>query len=103
MKKQNYYKLLLKQKENGVSFKTELKRHSPLIILRIALITIVAYVSPEFGIGPLTNAIPLIAIGALVGAQLHEFAVISNNVERWEYTKEITNWEKVKEYANKNS
>ena len=45
MKKQNYYKLLLKQKEKGVSFKSEFKRHFPLIALRITLIFVVAFFS----------------------------------------------------------
>ncbi|WP_417349955.1 hypothetical protein [Ferrimonas sp.] len=92
------YKRLLKYKDSDFTYKSQFKRHIPLILFRLfALVLLVIFWKP---IGVATYATKFIFVGVLIGAQTQELIWIKKHCDTWGLLVKTTDWGKVNTLAN---
>jgi hypothetical protein len=89
---------LLSQKEEGFSISRSIRNSWKRLTFRLALLLIAIY----FYFNAAPNEAFLLVIGILLGGTLQDIGWVWRIGKNWNFTKEIINWDKVKEIA-KNS
>ncbi len=91
---------LLDAHNNGLSFNQLIKKSTPLVVIRLSLIALCAWV---YFSGSEHSTFAVLAGGVLLGALAQDFGWFARTSAAWPLTEKVTDWEKVEAIAQNQS